>query len=327
MKPSVVVFQSLSDEQKVRLEQHVDAFYFLDRDARRSETCQQALAQADGILTPGGYVLNESKLAGMPHLKAVSTISVGYDSYDVAALTQRRIVLTHTPGVLDDSVADLVLTLMLSTARRVVELDEWVRQGHWQKGLPVAQFGCDVHHKTLGIIGLGRIGMAVAQRAHHGFSMPILYHTRHAKPDAESRFAARQVELNELLEQSDFVVMLVPLTQETHHMIGKDQLAAMKRSAIFINAARGDVVDEQALTQALQNRAIAAAGLDVFHQEPIPLDSPLLSLKNVITLPHIGSATMQTRNAMVDLAISNLIQALTHDSLINCVNPQVQRQI
>ncbi|CAG9000013.1 MAG: Glyoxylate/hydroxypyruvate reductase B [Candidatus Celerinatantimonas neptuna] len=326
MKPSAVVFQSLSDEQNACLNEKVDALYFLDHESRRSEACQQALAKADGILAPGGYVLNESKLVRMPHLKAVSTISVGYDSYDVEALTQRGIVLTHTPGVLDDSVADLVLALMLSTARRVVELDEWVRQGQWQTGLPVTQFGCDVHHKTLGIIGLGRIGMAVAQRAHLGFSMSILYHARHAKPDAESFFSARRVELNELLEQSDFVVMLVPLTQETHHMIGKDQLAAMKRSAILINAARGDVVDEQALIQALEHRVIAAAGLDVFHREPIPLDLPLLSMKNVVALPHIGSATIQTRNAMVDLAISNLIQALTRDSLINCVNPHVRRQ-
>jgi len=182
-----------------------------------------------------------------------------------------------------------------------------------------------LHHKTLGIVGMGRIGLALAQRAHFGFGMPILYNARRHHTEAEERFGARYCELDALLEEADFVCLVLPLTDETHHMIGADQFARMKSSAIFINAGRGPVVDEKALIAALKNGEIHAAGLDVFEQEPLPADSELLSLPNVVALPHIGSATHETRYNMAACAVDNLIDALNGKVEKNCVNPQIAK--
>ena len=261
----------------------------------------------------------------MPQLRATSTVSVGYDNFDVDALNARKILLMHTPTVLTETVADTIMALVLSSARRVVEVAERVKVGEWTSGIGPDWFGVDVHHKTLGIIGMGRIGLALAQRAHFGFGMPILYNARRHHTEAEERFQARYCDLDTLLKESDFVCLVLPLTDETHHLIGKKQFEMMKKSAIFINAGRGPVVDEAALIDALKNGEIHAAGLDVFEQEPLPVDSPLLSLPNVVALPHIGSATHETRYNMAECAVDNLIDALNGKVEKNCVNPQVAR--
>ncbi|MFM2482170.1 D-glycerate dehydrogenase [Celerinatantimonas sp. YJH-8] len=321
LHPSIVVCQTLSSHLLERLETYFDVHYFPQEKDRQSEHYRLAAASAQGLVASGGFTLGSQQLALFPKLVAVSTISVGFDSYDVDVLSAAGIVLCHTPGVLDETVADTVFALMLSSARRVVELADWVKTGQWQGKLPASLFGLDVHHKTLGIVGLGRIGMAVARRAHHGFGMSILYAGRHANPEAEQQFAAQQVALAELMQRSDFVVLLVPLTEQTYHLIDYPLLSQMQPSAILINAARGDVVNEQALIDVLQQGMIAGAGLDVFHQEPLPKNSPLLQLPQVVAVPHIGSATEQTRQAMATLAVDNLIAALHERRLQNCVNP------
>lgn len=252
----------------------------------------------------------------------MSTISVGYDNIDVAALTEKGVLLMHTPTVLTETVADTVLTLVLTTARRALEVAERVKAGKWQSSIDSDWFGVDVHNKILGVLGMGRIGMAVAQRAHFGFGMPVLYNARRRHTEAESRFNARYCDVDTLLAESDFLCITLPLTTETRHLIGRDQLAKMKSSAILINIGRGQVVDEAALIEALSNDTIHAAGLDVFEQEPLPADSPLLKLPNVVALPHIGSATHETRYGMAACAVDNLIAALTGKVKENCVNPQ-----
>ena len=202
-------------------------------------------------------------------------------------------------------------------------MDAWVRAGHWNDSLDAKYYGTDVHHKTIGILGMGRIGMALAQRAHFGFGMKVLYNTRTPNLEANQKYAAQHCDLDTLLTQSDFVCITLPLTPQTHHMIGREQLDKMKKSAILINAGRGPVVDEDALVEALKDGTILAAGLDVFEREPLPKDSELMTLKNVVLAPHIGSATHETRYGMAECAVDNLIAALTGTAMENCVNPQV----
>lgn len=270
------------------------------------EELSRQLKDADGLLTYGGRV-NDALLDQAPRLKVVSNISVGYNNFDLEAMKSRRVLGTHTPYVLDETVADLTFGLMLSAARRIPELDALVKQGRWAKGDDSGFFGVDVHHAILGIIGMGRIGEAVARRARLGFSMEVLYYNRRRKPEVEQRLGAVYAELDELLSRADYIVVLVPLTDETHHLIGEQQFALMKRSAVFINVSRGKTVDEQALIQALEEGRIRAAGLDVFAKEPVDADNPLLRMPQVVTLPHIGSATHSTRMKMAMLAADNVI--------------------
>ncbi|MBJ7223357.1 MULTISPECIES: glyoxylate/hydroxypyruvate reductase GhrB [unclassified Brenneria] len=318
MKPSVILYKKIPDDLRARLDQHFTVTEFDDLPPEN----HPALAQAEGLLGAGGNV-DKAFLQHTPRLRAASTISVGYDTFDVDALNEKGVILMHTPTVLTETVADTVLALMLTSARRVVEVAERVKAGEWQSGIGSDWFGTDVHHKTIGILGMGRIGLAVAQRAHFGFSMPVLYNARRRHTEAEERFDARYCELDTLLAEADFLCITLPLTAETHHLIGREQLAKMKPSAILINIGRGAVVDEDALIDALANGAIHAAGLDVFVKEPLPVDSPLLSLPNVVALPHIGSATHETRYAMAACAVDNLIAALSGRVKENCVNPQV----
>ena len=322
MKPSIILYKALPDDLLHRLEAHFTVTQVANL---RPETVQQhadAFANAEGLLGSSEAV-NETLLEKMPKLRAASTVSVGYDNFDVDALNARKIALMHTPTVLTQTVADTVMALVLSTARRVVDVADRVKAGEWKKSIGPDWFGIDVHHKTLGIVGMGRIGMALAQRAHCGFGMPILYNARSQHPQAEERFNARYCNLDTLLHASDFVCLILPLTDETHHLFGNEQFSRMKYSAIFINAGRGPVVDEKALIAALQEGQIHAAGLDVFEQEPLPVDSPLLKLPNVVALPHIGSATHETRFNMAACAVDNLIAALQGNVEKNCVNPQV----
>ncbi len=324
MKPSIILYKALPDDLLARLETHFTVNQVANLKPETVQQHAEAFANAQGLLG-SSQTVDSALLEKMPQLRATSTISVGYDNFDVDALNARKIALMHTPTVLTETVADTIMALVLSSARRVVDVAERVKAGEWTKSIGPDWFGIDVHHKTMGIVGMGRIGLALAQRAHCGFGMPILYHARRQHAEAEARFQARHCDLETVLQESDFVCVVLPLTEETQHLIGKAQFAMMKKSAIFINAGRGPVVDEAALIEALQNGEIHAAGLDVFEQEPLPADSPLLSLPNVVALPHIGSATHETRYNMAACAVDNLIDALNGKVEQNCVNPQVVR--
>ena len=324
MKPSIILYKALPDDLLARLETHFTVTQVANLKPETVQQHAEAFANAQGLLG-SSQTVDSALLEKMPQLRATSTISVGYDNFDVDALNARKIALMHTPTVLTETVADTIMALVLSSARRVVDVAERVKAGEWTKSIGPDWFGIDVHHKTMGIVGMGRIGLALAQRAHCGFGMPILYHARRQHAEAEARFQARHCDLETVLQESDFVCVVLPLTEETQHLIGKAQFAMMKKTAIFINAGRGPVVDEAALIEALQNGEIHAAGLDVFEQEPLPADSPLLSLPNVVALPHIGSATHETRYNMAACAVDNLIDALNGKVEQNCVNPQVVR--
>lgn len=322
MKPAVILYKRLPDDLRAQLDEHFSVTEVKDVAPDTVKQHAAAFAAAQGLLGSGGKV-NNALLDSMPALRACSTVSVGYDNFDVDALNQRKVLLMHTPTVLTETVADTIMALVLSTARRVSELDKWVKNREWKTSIGPEHFGIDVHHKTLGILGMGRIGLALAQRAHFGFGMNILYHARSQHEEAESRFGARACDLDTLLKESDFVCISLPLTEQTHHMIGAAQFKLMKPSAILINAGRGPVVDEQALTAALKDGTLHAAGLDVFEVEPVPADAELLTLPNVVVLPHIGSATHETRYGMARDAVDNLIAALSGKVEKNCVNPQV----
>ncbi len=259
--------------------------------------------------------------AAGPDLRVVSQMAVGVDNIDLAACTQRGIPVGHTPGVLSDAVADLTIGLMIATARRFFEAAADMRAGRWTTWEPMGWVGPDLYGSTVGIIGLGRIGEAVARRL-QGFHVRLLYHNRHPNPRAEA-LGARYVSLDELLTTSDFVSLHCPYTPETHHLIDAQALAKMKPTAILINTARGGVVDQDALIQALRTGAIRAAGLDVFIPEPLPPDHPLLTLPNVTALPHIGSASIATRIRMAQMAVDNLLAGLEGKPLPHCANPEV----
>ncbi|MEX3852999.1 2-hydroxyacid dehydrogenase [Paraburkholderia sp. BR10923] len=315
----IVAWKSLPEDVLAYLQQHAQV---VQVDPSQHDAFVAALRDADGGI--GASVkIAPAMLEGASRLKALSTISVGYDQFDVDDLTRRGIVLAHTPDVLTESTADTVFSLILASARRVVELADWVKAGQWRTSIGPAQFGVDVQGKTIGIVGLGRIGGAVARRAALGFNMKVLYTNRSANRHAEEAYGARRVELAELLAQSDFVCLQVPLTPQTRHLIGTAELRAMKKSAILINASRGATVDEAALIEALKNGTIHGAGLDVFDTEPLPADSPLLSMPNVVALPHIGSATHETRHAMALNAAENLVAALDGTLTTNIVNREV----
>lgn len=320
MKPPVIVYKPLPAELLSLLAEHCQITEVSDLSEKTVMQHEAAFSRAVGLLGSGALV-DQQLLDKMPALRVCSTFTAGYDLFDLNALNMRKIALMHTT-ILTETVADTILALMLASARHITWLDSWVKAGKWQKNIGPELFSIDVHHKTLGIIGMGRIGMAVAQRAHLGFSMDILYNARKPHPEAEQRFAAQYCDLEQLLEKSDFVCIILPLTDETRHLIGARQLALMKPGAILINAGRGPVVDQQALTTALKNKQIYAAGLDVFEQEPIPADAELLTLPNVVTLPHVGSATHQTRYAMKREGVENLIAGLSGKQDKNCVNPQ-----
>ncbi|RNM19602.1 glyoxylate/hydroxypyruvate reductase GhrB [Dickeya undicola] len=318
MKPEVILYRSIPDALRARLEQYATVHEFNGL----PPVDHPVLERVEGLIGSSATVSREF-LSHLPRLRAVSTISVGYDNIDLATLNDKGALLMHTPTALTETVADAVLTLMLMTARRGLEVAERVKAGEWKTSVDQDWFGIDVHHKTIGILGMGRIGLAVAQRAHLGFGMPVLYHARRHHQEAETRFNAGYRDLDGLLAESDFLCITLPLTPQTHHLIGREQLKKMKSSAIVINIGRGPVIDEPALIDALTDGTIYAAGLDVFEQEPLPVDSPLLKLPNVVALPHIGSATHETRYNMSACAVDNLIAALSGNVKENCVNPDV----
>ena len=321
LKKNVVLYKELSAPLMQRLEDQVNVTLIKRLDAQGLEQLRAALPQAQGLL--GASLRLDAQLLELaPALEAVASVSVGVDNYDIDYLTERKVLLTNTPDVLTETTADTGFALILASARRVVELANLVRNGQWQKNVGPEQFGTDVHGKTLGIIGMGRIGEALAQRGHFGFGMPVIYHSNSPKPAVEARFNAQYRSLDELLQQADFICLTLPLTAQTEGLIGAEQFALMRPESIFINISRGKVVDEAALIQALQEGQIRAAGLDVFEREPLELTSPLRQLDNVVATPHIGSATHETREAMARCAVDNLLAALAGERPANLVNPQ-----
>ncbi|ANI15631.1 bifunctional glyoxylate/hydroxypyruvate reductase B [Pseudomonas citronellolis] len=320
MKKRIVLYKRLSDALMQRLQAHAEVTLIEDPAADGLARLRAALPGAQGLLG-ASLRLDAGLLDLAPQLEVVSSVSVGVDNYDIAELERRGVLLTNTPDVLTETTADTGFALLLASARRVAELDRWIRAGHWQAGIGPAQFGCDVHGKSLGIVGMGRIGEALARRAQAGFGMRVLYSARRPRPEVEARYGARHLSLDALLGEADFVCLCVPLSAETQGLIGERELALMKSSAILVNISRGRVLDEEALLRALRERRIRGAGLDVFVREPLPADSPLLRLDNLVATPHIGSATEETREAMARCAVDNLLAALAGERPANLVNP------
>ena len=321
-RKSVYVTRAIPEENIAALRQHFDVEVNPDDRALTKEELKERLKGRDGaisLLTDSidGEVLD----AAGPQLKVVANYAVGFNNFDLAAATQRGVVLTNTPGVLDDATATHAFTLLLATARRIAESDKFVRDGKWKGWAPMFFVGLDVDRKTLGIAGLGRIGKNVARKA-RGFDMQIIYADQQRDLAFEEATGARHVDKATLLRESDFLSLHVPLLPDTHHYIGEAELKAMKKTAVLVNASRGPVVDEKALVKALREGEIWGAGLDVFEDEPA-LAPGLAELPNVVIVPHIASATPETRLAMGRIAVGNIVKVLNGEAPDTCVNPDV----
>jgi glyoxylate reductase len=286
------------------------------------EVLLRECAAVDGVLTILSDRIDAEFLDAAARCRVVSNMAVGYDNVDLPLLTQRGVLLTNTPGVLNETTADLTWALLMAAGRRIVEGQKLIEAGKWSSWSPMFMVGQDIFGATLGIVGAGRIGSAVARRA-AGFDMRILYHNRRPAPELESQTGAEYRALDDLLRESDYIVVLVPLTSATRGMFGTREFALMKPTAVFVNAARGPIVKELELAEALKQGRPWAAGLDVFEQEPIGPGHPLLGLPNVVAVPHIGSATVATRTRMATTAATNLVAALTRQPVPNPVNPEV----
>jgi glyoxylate reductase len=320
MRPKVLITRPIQQSVIDHISRHSEVqVHSIDEPMPRN-LLASAVRDIDGVM-PAGVRISKEIIDAAPRLRVVSNIAVGYDNIDVDACNRRHILVTNTPDVLTEATADLAFALILAVARRVVEGDRYVRSGHWKRWQWNCLWGTELHGKTLGLYGFGRIAQATARRA-RGFSMQVLYYARHRVSAAiENEFAAEFVDRETLLSKSDFLSLHVPLTPETHHAIGATELALMKPSAFVINAARGPVVDEEALVQALEAGRLAGAGLDVFENEP-KVHPALVSLDNVTLLPHVGSATAETRLRMAMLASENLLAALRGDRPPNLINPE-----
>ncbi|PHX39965.1 bifunctional glyoxylate/hydroxypyruvate reductase B [Pseudomonas sp. NZIPFR-PS5] len=321
MKKTVLAFSRVSPEMAERLQQDFNVIIPDPKKGDLNAQFNEALPHSHGMIG-AGRKLGREQLENAKQLEVVSSISVGYDNYDVDYLTERGVMLTNTPDVLTESTADLGFSLIMSSARRVAELDAYTKAGNWKRSIEAPHFGTDVYGKTLGIVGMGNIGAAVARRGGLGFNMPILYSGNSRKTAIEQELGAQFRTLDQLLAESDFVCLVVPLSEKTQHMISTRELSLMKKSAILVNIARGPIVDEPALIKALQDGTIRGAGLDVYEKEPLA-ESPLFALSNAVTLPHIGSATDETRQAMADRAYANLRAALLGEKPQDLVNAQV----
>jgi glyoxylate reductase len=322
MKPRVLVTRHVYPQAIALLQEHCIVDYVDRRDVLDEEALARRLRLADGVVCQLTDPLTKTVIDSAPKLRVISQIAVGTDNIDVAAATARRIVVTHTPGVLTEATADLTFALLLAVARRLREAEAFARSGTWQRWDVDLLCGADVHGRTIGIVGFGRIGQAVARRA-RGFGMRVLYSSRRpAAPEVVHELGAHHVPLDALLRESDFVSLHVPLTAETHHLIGVDELSTMKRSAFLLNTARGPIVDEAALAAALEENLLAGAGLDVFEDEP-RIHPGLLALPNVVVLPHVGSAVTSVRSLMCALAARDCAAVLTGERPQHPLNPEV----
>ena len=319
----VLVARRLFPEISQRLAEHFEVDAHQDIEPLAPAALAQRLQGCAGALITGTERIDAALLAACPELRAVCSMAVGFNNIDVPACTERRVLATNAPGVLTETTADFGFALMMAAARRMAESEHWLRAGQWKQWSYDLFAGSDVHGATLGILGMGRIGQAIAKRGALGFDMKVAYHNRSRLSEAdEAAVGARYLSLHDLLREADHLVIVVPYTPQTHHLIGAAELALMKPTATLTNIARGGVVDDAALAQALRERQIAAAGLDVFEGEP-SVHPDLLTVPNVVLTPHIASASLPTRRAMAELAATNLIAALTGGQPPTPLNPEV----
>ncbi len=320
--PRVFVARKLPGNALERLAAHTEMRLWEDEMPPPREVLLAEAREAEGLLTLITDRVDPELLDHAPKLRAVSNMAVGFDNIDVAACTARRIPVGNTPGVLTDTTADFAFALLMAAARRIIEADAFVRAGKWKTWDPALLLGQDVHGATIGIAGMGQIGQAIARRA-RGFDMRILYTDEIPRPESEAATGARRVDKETLLRESDFVTLHVPLLPETRHYIGAAELRMMKPTAWLINAARGPVVDQRALAEALQAGRPAGAALDVTDPEPILMTDPLIGMSNVIIAPHIASGSLATRSKMADMAVDNLLAGLAGNRPPTCVNPEL----
>ncbi|ARF17879.1 D-glycerate dehydrogenase [Sporosarcina sp. P3] len=307
MKPTVYICREMPEEMIAPVREHYEVrMWESTSEAVPRDVLLKEVADVDALWTVISDQIDEEVLNAAPSLQLIVNMAVGYNHIDVKAAAARNIVVTNTPDVLTETTADLAFALLMATARDVIGAENMLREGRWTSWEPLGFTGTDVYGATLGIIGMGRIGEAVMKRA-KGFDMDVLYHNRNRKSEMEDMYGCRYAQLPDLLASSDFVLILVPYSEETKGMIGEKELSQMKETGILINVARGGIVDEDALFDALRTKKIHAAGLDVFETEPVPLDHPLLTLPNLTVLPHIGSATVKTRKAMMKLNVDALL--------------------
>jgi D-3-phosphoglycerate dehydrogenase len=322
MKKKVLVTREVFDEILDFLSGHFEVTSNQEDRMLTKEELADRLADRDGALISITDQIDDQLLDRCPQLKAVSNMAVGFNNIDLAACTSHGVMATNTPGVLDDTTADLAWALILASSRRISEAEKYLRDGKWDKWRLKQFLGLDVHGATLGIIGMGRIGQAVARRA-AGFEMEILYHNQHRLPaEIETSLRARYATKEELFREADIITVHVPYNPETHHLIGPGEFSLMKKTAIVINTSRGGVVDEEALIRALREGRIAGAGLDVFEDEPA-VKKEFLKMENIVMTPHIGSSTARTRLKMAMTAADNLVAALTTGNPPNLLNPNV----
>ena len=320
--PKVYVGLPIQETGLEILRGKVDFRIWTDEGAPSRETLLEEMKDADGLISGLTFRVDDELMAASGKLKVISNYAVGYDNIDVAAATKRGILVTNTPDVLTAATADLAFLLILATARRAFEANEFMRSGKWKVWGPDLLVGMEVSGSTIGIIGMGKIGAAVAKRA-SGFGMKILYTSTKRRTEVEESTGAQFVGLDELLKESDIVTVHCLLNEQTRNMIGEEQFRMMKKTAIFINTARGTIVDQKALYKACAEKWIWAAGLDVYEKEPVPLDDPILKLSNVTTLPHIASASNVARNGMARKAATNLIYALDGKRPPDLLNPEI----
>ena len=310
-KPKVLIARAVFPKIIAKLEQHFDVTSNQADEIWSKAQLIEKLQGQHGVFSTGGERIDAELLAQCPDLKICANMAVGYNNFDVPAMTSSGVVATNAPDVLTETTADFGFALLMSTARRVTESEHYLRAGHWTKWSYDMFAGSDIHASTLGIIGMGRIGQGIAKRGAHGFGMKVIYHNRsRLSAELEAGCKARYVSKEELLKTADHVTLVVPYSPESHHTIGAAELALMKPTATLVNIARGGIVDDAALAAALRDRRIAAAGLDVFEGEP-KVHPDLLTVPNVVLTPHIASATLPTRLAMANLAADNLIAVLT----------------
>ena len=322
-RPAVLVARQVFPDTVAWLRQHFEVEAYAGSDQIGRDELIQRLQGKAGVFVAASEPIDAAVLDACPTLKAVCSMAVGYNNIDVAACTARGVLVTNAPGVLTETTADFGFALMMATARRITESERFLRRGEWTHWSYDLMAGQDIHGATLGVLGMGRIGQAIARRGALGFGMKVIYHNRSRLSEAEeAAIGARWLSLPELMAQADHLVIVVPYSAATHHLVGPAQLALMKPTATLTNIARGGVVDDAALAQALKAGQLAAAGLDVFEGEP-QVHPALLEVPNVVLTPHIASASLATRRAMAELAADNLIAALTGGQPLTPLNPEV----
>jgi glyoxylate reductase len=324
LKPKVFVTRVIPEVGLARIRAKTDAEVWPDPLPPPASVLRQKLAGCDGLVSLLTDVLDAPVLDLAPRLKVISNYAVGFNNVDVAAATERGIAVGNTPGVLTDATADMAFCLLIAAARRVVEGHQYTLSGRWKTWEPLGHLGQDLQARTLGVVGIGRIGYALARRCRFGWDMRVLYHDVRANAQAESELGARRVDFETLLRESDFISLHADLNPQTRGMFGADQFRRMKRTAVLVNTARGPLVDQKALAEALKAGTIFAAGLDVTDPEPPAPDDPLLKLPNVVVAPHIASATVQARDEMARICADNLLAGLRGERLPTWVNPEVE---